>query len=71
MTLGEKRVRVEFNPDNNDLVHQFKQKSAELINLFRNIPTRPDDKGEQQRLISLGMTAYEEAAMWAVKAVTF
>lgn len=32
MTIGEYRVRVQFNPDNNGLVDQIKQKAAKLIN---------------------------------------
>lgn len=72
-TLGEDRVRVEFNPAKDDLVDQIKQKSAALINL---IDTLKGDgsallSGEQARLISLAQTSYEEAAMWAVKAATF
>jgi hypothetical protein len=77
MTLGEKRVRVNFNPSNQDLVQQIKEKSAELINLLESIredelrKVPPVEKSnEKMRLISLAQTAYEEAAMWAVKAAT-
>lgn len=63
-TLGEIRVRVDFNPDNNDLVSQIKQKSAELINLVES------SKALDPRLAALAQTGYEEAAMWAVKLVT-
>lgn len=35
-TIGEQRVRLDFNSDNNDVVHQIKTKVAELINLGRN-----------------------------------
>lgn len=55
-TIGEQRVRTEFNPAQSDTVSQIKQKTAELINLCE--------------LSSLAQTAYEEAAMWAVKAAT-
>ena len=34
MTFGEKRVRVEFNPSNSDLVYQVKEKTAALMNFF-------------------------------------
>lgn len=30
-TLGQKRVKADFNPAKNDLVDQIKNKSAELI----------------------------------------
>lgn len=68
-TLGEIRVRTEFNPGNNDKVSQIKQKSAELINLVESLRTEtgPSDKN---RLISVAETSIEEAAMWAVKAAT-
>lgn len=78
-TLGEQRVRVEFNPAKDGLVDQIKQKSAELINLCTQIALAYMEKNEQVsvtpgelgRLVSLASTSYEEAAMWAVKAATY
>ena len=69
---GEKRVRVKFNPAQSGLVDEIKQKTAELINICYEISTLSGqtDQLECHRLISLAMTAYEEAAMWAVKAAT-
>lgn len=64
LTLGENRVRTTFNPSQNDVVSQIKQKSAELINLCETL------KEKDGRLASLAQTTYEEAAMWAVKAAT-
>lgn len=66
-TLGELRVRTEFNPSLSDTVSVLKQKTAELINLVDSLPAVG---GETGRLKALAMTAYEEAAMWAVKAAT-
>ena len=63
-SVGEARVRTTFNPSQTDLVAQIKQKSAELINLCEEL------KAKDGRLASLAQTAYEEAAMWAVKAAT-
>jgi len=63
-TIGEQRVRTEFNPSASDIVSQIKQKTAELINLAEEL------KSKDPRLASLAQTAYEEAAMWAVKAAT-
>ena len=57
MTIGEQRVRVEFNPDKNDTVSQIKQKAAELINLVDSI------REKDGRLASLAMTSFEEGAM--------
>lgn len=63
-SIGESRVRTEFNPSQKDLVSQINQKSAELINLCEEL------KARDGRLASLAQTGYEEAAMWAVKAAT-
>lgn len=63
-TVGESRVRTEFNPAKNCIVDQLKQKSAELINICENLKTF------DPRLASLAQTAFEEGAMWAVKAAT-
>lgn len=68
-TLGQKRVKADFNPAKNDLVDQIKNKAAELIDLceeMRNLPLT--GTGEKQRLISLAQTEFENGAMWAVKA---
>lgn len=64
LTLGEKRVRLQFNPSVNPTVDQIKVKTAELIDLCETL------KAKDGRLASLAQTAYEEAAMWAVKAAT-
>lgn len=64
MTTGEHRVRVTFNPNGHTQVDQIKQKTAELIDLCDGL------KEKDGRLASLAQTAYEEAAMWAVKAAT-
>lgn len=73
LTLGEKRVRTEFNPSGVGNVNFIKEKTAELINLCEDLKPKEGLPrcGEQLRVISLAQTAYEEAAMWAVKAATF
>jgi hypothetical protein len=69
MSLGEDRVRIKFNPSNNSMVSQIKQKTAELIDLCDAQKNETVDF-ELLRLWSLAMTHYEDAAMWAVKAAT-
>jgi hypothetical protein len=64
MTLGEMRVRTVFNPSADTSVDVIKQKTAELIDLCELLKT------QDPRLASLAQTAYEQAAMWAVKAAT-
>ena len=71
-TLGQKRVKEEFNPDKNELVDQIKNKSAELIDLLESMKEVGSYvqkiPSEKNMLIALSQTAYEQGAMWAVKA---
>jgi hypothetical protein len=75
-TIGEKRVRTDFNPGNNDTVQNLKEKFAHLINDVEELKSfkvpgpGPTTDGEKLRLISLAQTALEEACMWTVKAAT-
>ena len=64
-TLGEKRVKIDFNTTNDSLVDQIKRKSAELIDLCEEM--RGDGSSDKQRVISLAQTGFEDACMWAVK----
>lgn len=68
MTIGEDRVRTKFNPSANTTVDKIKQQTAALIDLVDGLDTSPN--GERVRCMRLAQTAYEEAAMWAVKAAT-
>ena len=63
-SIGALRVREDFNPSNDDLVTKIKRYTADLIDLCEDL--KPLDP----RLAALAQTAYEEAAMWAVKAAT-
>ncbi len=63
-SIGEKRVRVAFNTSGSETVDDIKVQTAALINICEGL------KGKDARLASLAQTAYEEAAMWAVKAAT-
>lgn len=74
LTLGEQRVRTTFNSSSEDIVSHIKDKTAALINIVAMIKYE-DEKGTQKageraRLVALALTAYEEAAMWGVKAAT-
>lgn len=66
LTIGEQRVRIDFNISNSSDVDTIKRKTAELINhceLLKQL-------GKDGRLASLAQTSFEEAAMWAVKCAT-
>ena len=72
-SLGASRVREDFNPSKDDLVTKIKRHTADLIDLCEEGRNKAGDGRsglEEQRLWSLAMTTYEEAAMWAVKAAT-
>jgi len=64
MSTGAERVREDFNPSGDDMVTKIKRYTADLIDLCEDL------KNLDPRLASLAQTAYEEAAMWAVKAAT-
>jgi hypothetical protein len=72
-TIGEKRVRTDFNVTSSSIVDDLKKKSAELIDDLERLKGDGNAMlpSEKVRLISLAQTAYEEAAMWAVKAATY
>lgn len=68
-TLGEKRVRLAFNPSNISSVDQIKMECAGMIDQMKDL-TPEDADGEVRRLVALGDTAIEQASMWYVKALT-
>lgn len=63
-TIGEQMVRTSFNPSNDSVVDQIKQKSAELINLFETL------KEKDPRCAEYGQSLVETACMYGVKAAT-
>ena len=73
MTDGEYRVGVTFNPSGNPAVDGVKVRTAMLIDDMLNIVASSKRGGmpsEAGRCAALAATAFEEAAMWAVKALT-
>ena len=69
-TLGEQRVIIDFNVTADNNVALIKKHSAELINICETLKAL-NPSGEKSRCFSLAQTAFEEAAMWAVKGATF
>jgi hypothetical protein len=63
-SIGAERVRASFNPSDKSRVSEIKQATARLIDICE------ENKDLDPRLAALAQTAYEEAAMWAVKLVT-
>ena len=84
LSEGEKRVRTNFNVSSLKTVDEAKKLMAEAINLLSrdqndvasyfydssNITQYRDLSGDYQREIATAKTKIEEAAMWAVKALT-
>jgi len=63
-SVGQKRVRFSLKPQEGDEIYVIKKLTADLIDLCEGLKER------DARLSTLAQTAYEEAAMWAVKAAT-
>ena len=84
LSEGEKRVRTNFNVSSSKTVDTAKQLMAEAINLlsrdqndvasyyYDNLkPAQYNElSGDYQREVATAKTKIEEAAMWAVKALT-
>jgi len=72
MTEGEYKVGISFNPSGNAEVNKIKQSAASLIDYLNDWLTHQSGPAtnEQGRLVALAKTHIEDAAMWAVKAVT-
>ena len=68
-TLGQKRVRFDFNVTADDNISLLKKRAAEDIDLCETLKAI-NPSSEKARLFSLAQTAYEQAVMWAVKATT-
>jgi hypothetical protein len=68
-SFGAARVRESFNPSQDSMVDKIKRHTADLIDLCADGYVKSHDP-EEKRLWSLAMDAYEEAAMWCVKAAT-
>ncbi len=66
-TIGEKRIRTDVNPGNNEKVQNLKEKFAYLMNDINDLSS---DNSEFGRLKATALTELENAAMWAVKAAT-
>lgn len=63
-SIGEQRVRTDFNVSKSSIIDEIKAKTAELINICEEL------KAKDPRLASIAQTEFESAGMWAVKAAT-
>jgi len=83
LSFGQKRVRADFNPSKFPDVDTVKNHTAaimDFLNACKNDEVsktygeseaiKQEVSGEKLRLIAIAQTKYEEACMWAVKALT-
>ena len=70
MTLGERRVGLNFNPSKPGTVDVLKEKAAELIDLIEQISDGSNAKPQCRRWKAIAQTEIETGAMYAVKAAT-
>jgi hypothetical protein len=68
-SIGEKRIRVNFNPMGTDKIMFKKKEFASLIDGLESEKKQTSDP-EKLRLIATAQTKIEEAAMWTIKAMT-
>ena len=74
-TLGEKRIRTDFNASNSDVISKVKNDFASMIDGLDGFKISKNHLPEEQRaeinrLVATAQTKIEEAAMWTVKALT-
>jgi hypothetical protein len=69
LTLGQKRVGVNFNPSENKTVNEIKNKAADLIDLIETLREGGLASEEKHRLISIAQTEIETGCMYGVKSV--
>ena len=67
-TEGEYRVGISFNPSSIQMVDEVKKLTADLIDYMMALSRDRDSAGAREAAIAA--TAYEDACMWAVKAIT-
>jgi hypothetical protein len=66
LTLGERRVHLNFNPSNDDKIGMFKKKVAECIDMMNDNLIESSDP-EAKRVFATAMTELESACHWGVK----
>lgn len=70
MTKGEMMVGINFNPSEKSSVDQVKGSTAALIDGLQTLVLNETPDGEAQRCAKIAQQKYEEACMFAVKALT-
>lgn len=66
LTIGEKRIGINFDTATEDKVDRIKVTSAILINQIEEVKEE-NNSGDKLRTIATAQTNVETASMWAVK----
>lgn len=78
-TIGEKRVRLDFNPSTKNEIYEVKKEFANIIDILESFKIKGEDilkvKDTDKafitnRTINIAQDSIEQAAMWTVKALT-
>jgi hypothetical protein len=69
MTRGEMRVGMNYNPWKSECVDNMKRHAAEIIDLCLDYADASPNP-EVMRLATTAALKYEEATLWAIKAIT-
>lgn len=78
-TLGQQRVKADFNPSKTEIIDKIKDKSAELIDLIqlfindekvnpKNVTEKDFNESEKVRCARIAQLEIETGCMYAVKA---
>jgi len=71
LSFGELLVGIEFNPSNDDRVHEIKQKMAEVANMLKEAYTDDMRSPVKSLIFDHAIGELLSAQMAAVKLVTF
>lgn len=70
MTRGQQVTGADFNPSQKPEVDQIKGSTAALIDVLDHLMQRDGNNPEATRCAKIASQKYEEACMFAVKALT-
>lgn len=67
-TLGQKLVKVDFNPSNDSLVNDLKKDFANLIDKVNNIK-QENERSARAREVAISIQHLQTASMFAVSSI--
>lgn len=70
LTYGQKLCGVNFNPTQDPLIADIKQRFADITDILIDKAEEADSSGKQH-MLTLAINELVTAQMWAIKAVTW